>query len=124
MSRPLGAVARPAELRAGEKRMYAVIRTGGKQYKVAEGDWVDIEKLDAEEGATVSFDDVLLIGTEGETTVGAPTVAGATVTGTVETQGKGDKIIVFKYRRRQNYRRRNGHRQLFTRLNITKINGN
>lgn len=104
--------------------MYAVIRTGGKQYKVAEGEWVDIEKLDAEEGATVSFDDVLLIGTEGETTVGAPTVAGATVTGTVQTQGKGDKIIVFKYRRRQNYRRRNGHRQLFTRVNITKINGN
>ena len=102
--------------------MYAVIRTGGKQYKVAEGDWVDIEKLDAEVGATVNFEDVLLVGTDAETTVGTPTVAGATVTGTVETQGKGDKVIVFKYRRRQNYRRRNGHRQLFTRVNITKIN--
>ena len=102
--------------------MYAVIRTGGKQYKVAEGDWVDIEKLDAEVGATVNFEDVLLVATDAETTVGTPTVAGATVTGTVETQGKGDKVIVFKFRRRQNYRRRNGHRQLFTRVNITKIN--
>jgi len=102
--------------------MYAVIRTGGKQYKVAEGDWVDIEKLDAEVGATVNFEDVLLVGTDAETTVGTPNVAGASVTGTVETQGKGDKVIVFKYRRRQNYRRRNGHRQLFTRVNITKIN--
>ena len=102
--------------------MYAVIRTGGKQYKVSEGDWVDVEKLDAEVGASVQFDDVLLIGSQDATTVGSPTVAGATVTGTVETQGKAAKVIVFKYRRRQNYRRRNGHRQQFTRVNITKIN--
>ena len=101
--------------------MYAVIRTGGKQYKVAEGDWVDIEKLNVEVGEEVKFEDVLLVGTETDTTVGTPTVAGASVTGTVETQGKGDKVIVFKYRRRQNYRRRNGHRQLYTRVNITKI---
>ena len=102
--------------------MYAVIRTGGKQYKVAEGDWVDIEKLDADVGATVNFEDVLLVGTDAETTIGTPNVAGASVTATVETQGKADKVIVFKYRRRQNYRRRNGHRQLYTRVNITKIN--
>lgn len=102
--------------------MYAVIRTGGKQYKVAEGDWVDIEKLTAGEGEKVQFDDVLLVGTDDETTVGTPNVEGASVEGTVELQGKADKIIVFKYRRRQNYRRRNGHRQQFTRVNITKIN--
>ena len=101
--------------------MYAVIRTGGKQYKVAEVDWVDIEKLNVEVGEEVKFEDVLLVGTDTDTTVGTPTVAGASVTGTVETQGKGDKVIVFKYRRRQNYRRRNGHRQLYTRVNITNI---
>ena len=102
--------------------MYAVIRTGGKQYKVAEGDWVDIEKLTADEGETVQFDDVLLVGTDDKTTVGTPNGEGASVEGTVQLQGKADKIIVFKYRRRQNYRRRNGHRQQFTRVNITKIN--
>ena len=102
--------------------MYAVIRTGGKQYKVAEGDWIDIEKLSAGEGEKVQFEDVLLVGTDDQTTVGTPNVAGASVEGTVQIQGKADKIIVFKYRRRQNYRRRNGHRQQFTRVNITKIN--
>ena len=102
--------------------MYAVIRTGGKQYKVAEGDWIDIEKLSAGEGEKVQFEDVLLVGTDDQTTVGTPNVAVASVEGTVQIQGKADKIIVFKYRRRQNYRRRNGHRQQFTRVNITKIN--
>ena len=101
--------------------MYAVIRTGGKQYKVAQGDWVDIEKLDIEAGGNVTFDEVLLVGDENTTTVGTPLVAGATVTGTVESQHRGEKVLVFKYRRRQNYRNLNGHRQSITRVNITGI---
>lgn len=101
--------------------MYAVIRTGGKQYRVAKNDVITIEKLAAEKGATVSFDEVLMVGGDGGAKVGAPLVAGAKVTGTVLDQGKGDKILVFKKRRRKNSRRKNGHRQYETVVRIADI---
>lgn len=101
--------------------MFAVIRTGGKQYRVAAGEWIDIEKLDVDEGGQVSFDDVLLVGESSSIVVGTPTVSGATVTGTVVRQAKGPKIDIFKYRRRKNYRRKTGHRQPYTRVQITGI---
>ena len=100
--------------------MYAVIRTGGKQYKVAANDVITIEKLPAEAGAVVQFDEVLMVG-GGKNSVGAPLVAGACVTGTVLDQIKGDKVLVFKKRRRHNYRRKNGHRQLGTVVRIAGI---
>jgi len=100
--------------------MFAVIRTGGKQYRVAAEETIEIEKLPAEVGETVVFDEVLMLG--GETpAVGAPTVAGAAVAGEVVEQKRGRKIIVFKKRRRQNSRRKNGHRQHFTVVRITDI---
>ncbi|EHL97732.1 ribosomal protein L21 [Acetobacteraceae bacterium AT-5844] len=100
---------------------YAVIRTGGKQYRVTPDAVLTVEKLDAEAGATVTFQDVLAISTEAGLTVGAPTVAGATVTATVVEQNRGDKVIIFKKRRRQNSRRKNGHRQHQTVLRISAI---
>ena len=101
--------------------MYAIIATGGKQYKVAEGDVVKVEKLGAEEGAKVTFDQVLLVGDEGKTVIGAPTVKGAKVTATVTANGKGEKVIVYKYKRKSGYHNKNGHRQLFTEVKIDKI---
>ncbi|MFC7554243.1 50S ribosomal protein L21 [Pseudoroseomonas wenyumeiae] len=101
---------------------YAVIRTGGKQYRVTPDAVLTVEKLDAEAGATVTFQDVLAIGGEAGLTVGAPTIAGATVTATVVDQTRGDKVIIFKKRRRQNSRRKNGHRQHQTVLRISAIN--
>ena len=101
--------------------MYAVIRTGGKQYRVAKNDVITIEKLVAEKGTTVSFDEVLMVGGDGATKIGAPLVAGAKVTGTVLDQGKGEKILVFKKRRRKNSRRKNGHRQFETVVRIGDI---
>ena len=98
--------------------MYAVIRTGGKQYRVTPNAVLKVEKLDAEPGATVIFTDVLALGSEAGVTVGAPTVAGAAVTATVMAQDRLDKVIIFKKRRRQNSRRRNGHRQHVTVLRI------
>ena len=101
--------------------MYAIIATGGKQYKVAEGDVIRVEKLDVEAGSTYSFDQVLAVG--GETfTVGTPTVAGASVTATVVGNGKAKKVIVYKYKRKTGYHKKNGHRQLYTELKIEKIN--
>lgn len=102
--------------------MYAIIETGGKQYKVEEGSVLYIEKLPAAEGETVTFDKVLLVNKDGKTVAGAPTVAGATVTGKVEKHGKGQKIIVFKYKPKKNYRRKQGHRQPYTKVLIEKIN--
>ena len=100
--------------------MYAVIETGGKQYKVNEGDFIYVEKLDVEDGAAVTFDKVLLVG--GETVkVGAPYVKGATVTATVEKQGKARKIIVFKYKPKTTYHKKQGHRQPYTRVKIESI---
>lgn len=101
--------------------MYAVIKTGGKQYKVAKNDVIVIEKLDAETGKTVEFTDVLMVGGEGAATVGKPMVAGAVVRGTVLDQRKGEKVIVFKKRRRKNSRRKNGHRQFETVVRISDI---
>lgn len=99
--------------------MFAVIKTGGKQYKVAQDDVVAIEKLDGEVGSSITFDQVLLVGDK----IGAPVVDGASVTAEVLDQFKGEKVIVFKKKRRQNYRRKNGHRQLQTLVKITGING-
>ena len=100
---------------------YAVIRTGGKQYRVTPNAVLIVEKLEAEAGQTVTFQDVLAIGGDAGITLGAPTVAGATVTATVLEQKRGEKIIIFKKRRRQNSRRKNGHRQYLTVLRIGDI---
>ena len=103
--------------------MYAVIKTGGKQYRVAEGDVIRVESLKAEAGDTVTFDDVLLVG-EGESVqIGAPHVAGASVTTEVQGNGRGEKIRVIKFKRRQGYKRTIGHRQNYTELKITAISG-
>jgi large subunit ribosomal protein L21 len=102
--------------------MFAVIKTGGKQYRVASGDVIKVEKLEVEAGSTIALDQVLMLGGEGlEAAVGTPLVAGATVSAEVIAQDRGPKIIVFKKRRRQNYRRKNGHRQDLTVLRITGI---
>ncbi|MEP6445299.1 MAG: 50S ribosomal protein L21 [Hyphomicrobiales bacterium] len=101
--------------------MFAVMKTGGKQYKVAADDVVKIERLEGEAGETVSFENVLMVGGDDGVTVGAPFVEGATVVGEVLDQGRGRKIIIFKKRRRQNSRRKNGHRQYFTSVRITDI---
>ena len=100
--------------------MYAIIATGGKQYRVSEGDVLYIEKIDAEVDSTVSFD-VLLVGNEGEVKVGTPVVEGVKVEGKVVGQVRGDKIVVFKYKSKKNYRRKQGHRQPYTKVEITKI---
>ena len=102
--------------------MYAVIETGGKQYKVQQGDVVFIEKLDVEDGATVTFDKVLVVGGE-DLKVGAPYVEGATVTATALKQGKAKKIIVYKYKSKKGYHKKQGHRQPYTKVEITAING-
>lgn len=101
--------------------MFAVVRTGGKQYKVAAGDVIKVEKLAGEAGSTITLDDVLLVSDAGKTTVGTPVVAGAAVTAEVVAQAYAPYIIVFKKKRRQNYRRKNGHRQDLTILRITDI---
>lgn len=103
--------------------MYAIIETGGKQYKVQEGDVLYIEKLQAEEGQTVTFDRVIAIGKEDGLTAGTPVVEGASVTAKVEKHGKGRKIIVFKYKPKKNYRKKQGHRQPYTKVVIEKIQG-
>ena len=101
--------------------MYAVIATGGKQYRVAEGDVVRIEKLAAELGATVEFDKVLLVGSGSDVKVGAPLVAGSTVSGIVHKHGKGEKKAIVKFRRRKHYLRQGTHRQFYTDVKITGI---
>ena len=102
--------------------MFAVIRTGGKQYRVQPDQVLKVEKLEAEAGGTITFTDVLAVGGEGSLTVGAPTVAGAPVTATVIAQDRLEKVIIFKKRRRQNSRRKNGHRQHVTVLRVSAIN--
>ena len=100
--------------------MYAVIKTGGKQYRVSEGQTLRVEKLTGSVGDTVTFGEVLLVG--GETTkIGQPSVKGASVSAEITNLGRGPKIVVFKFRRRKNYRRHTGHRQPFTQLKITGI---
>ena len=103
--------------------MYAILKTGGKQYKVSEGDVIYVEKLGVEDGATVTFDEVLAVGEGDKLTVGAPYVSGAAVTGTVEKTGKGKKINIFKMKPKKGYRRRQGHRQPYTKVTIASIKG-
>ena len=102
--------------------MYAIIVTGGKQYKVSEGDVIFIEKLDAQEGDTVKFDKVLAIGGD-KTVIGTPVVEGASVDAKVVANGKGKKVIVFKYKPKKGEKSKQGHRQPFTKVQIEKING-
>jgi large subunit ribosomal protein L21 len=102
--------------------MFAVIRTGGKQYRVTPDAVLKVEKLDAEAGSTVTFTDVLAVGGDAGLTLGSPVVAGATVTATVIAQDRLAKVIIFKKRRRQNSRRKNGHRQCVTVLRVASIN--
>ena len=101
--------------------MYAIIESCGKQYKVAEGDVVFFEKLDAEEGSKVTFDKVVLVSEEGKVQVGNPYVKNVKVEGKVVSHGKGKKILVYKYKAKKNYRRTQGHRQPYTKVEITKI---
>jgi large subunit ribosomal protein L21 len=105
-----------------EATVYAIIRTGGKQYRVAEGDTIHVESLTAPVGETVTLGEVLLVGRDGEDTrLGAPLLQGATVAATVVESGRGEKIRVFKYKKRKHYRRTRGHRQSFTALRIDRI---
>lgn len=101
--------------------MYAVVETGGKQYRVQVGETVEVERLDANIGDTVELDRVLMVSGDAGTQVGSPVVEGAKVAATVVEQGRGDKVIVFKYRPKQRYRRKIGHRQHYTRLRIEEI---
>lgn len=101
--------------------MYAIIQTGGKQYRVSEGDVITVEKLEANEGDAVAFDQVLTVVKDGDVVLGKPLISGAKVTGKVLAQGKEKKILVFKYKAKSNYRRRQGHRQPFTKVVIEKI---
>ena len=103
--------------------MYAIIKTGGKQYKVAEGDEVIVEKLEVTEGDSVTFEEVLTIVDGENVKIGQPLVKGAKVSGKVVKNGKGPKIRIFKFKHKTNYRRRQGHRQPFTKVKIEKIEG-
>ncbi len=101
--------------------MYAIIETGGKQYRVSEGEVIFIEKVEVNEGEVVEFDRVLTVVTDGDIVIGKPVVIGAKVSGKVVSHGKGKKIFVFKYKAKSNYRKRQGHRQPYTKVLIEKI---
>lgn len=101
--------------------MFAIIVTGGKQYKVQEGDVIYIEKLDGNEGENIVFDQVLAVSGSNGFVAGTPTVSGAKVSGKVEKHGRGQKIIVYKYKAKKNYKRKQGHRQPYTKVTIEKI---
>ena len=101
--------------------MYAIIATGGKQYTVKEGDIIRVEKLDAEEGSKVTFDQVLAVN-DGSLKCGTPVLEGATVTGEVEKNGRGKKVVVYKYKHKTGYHKKNGHRQAYTQVKIESIN--
>jgi large subunit ribosomal protein L21 len=103
--------------------MYAVIKTGGKQYRVMQGESVRVEKLAADVESTVTFDEVLLVGEGENVSVGAPMVAGASVSATVRAHGRGKKVRIIKFRRRKHHLKRQGHRQHYTEVEITGING-
>jgi len=102
--------------------MYAVIQTGGKQYRVAPGDVIEVEKLEASEGADVAIDCVLMVADGEQVKIGTPMLSGAKVTAKVKAHGRGEKVRIFKLRRRKNYRRTQGHRQYYTQIEITGIN--
>lgn len=104
--------------------MYAVIRTGGKQHRVAVGEALRVEKIEAQAGSEIVLAEVLMVGEGEQVTIGAPLVAGATVKATVLAQGKGDKVRIFKMRRRKHYRKSQGHRQLYTEIRIDAISTN
>jgi large subunit ribosomal protein L21 len=106
---------------AGESVMYAVVETGGKQYRVAVGDVLRVEKLDVAEGGAVNLDKVLMVADGDSVRVGTPNLAGSAVTATVKAHGRGDKIRIFKFRRRKHYRKSQGHRQHYTEIEITAI---
>ncbi len=101
--------------------MYAVIKTGGKQYRVISGERLKVEKLEAEVGATVTLDQILMVSDGDKTTIGSPIIKGATVKATVLSHGRGDKVMIFKFRRRKHYRKTQGHRQSFTEIKIEAI---
>ena len=103
--------------------MYAVFRAGGKQYRAVKGDILRLEKIEAEEGSTIKFDEVLLLGEGSDVKVGSPLLSGSTVSGKVLKQGKSKKVSVVKFKRRQNYLRQGSHRQFFTEVEITAISG-
>jgi large subunit ribosomal protein L21 len=103
--------------------MYAVFRSGGKQYRAVKGDVLRLEKIEADEGATIKFDEVLLLGEGSDIKVGSPLLSGSTVSGKVVRQGKSKKVPVVKFKRRQNYLRQGSHRQFFTEVEITGITG-
>jgi large subunit ribosomal protein L21 len=103
------------------RTMFAVLKTGGKQYKVAKNDIIEIERLPGEAGETIVFDQILMVGDGTGATAGAPLIAGASVAGTLLEQAKGDKVIIFKKRRRHNYRRKRGHRQELSVVRIDEI---
>jgi large subunit ribosomal protein L21 len=103
--------------------MYAVVRTGGRQFRVAQGESVRVEKLPGEVGDTVELGEVLLVGDGGEPRVGAPLVTGAKVVGTIVAQGKAPKLTMFKMKRRKGYRRKYGHRQRYTEIRVDRIEG-
>lgn len=100
----------------------AVIRTGGKQYRVAQGDVVRVEKLSGSPGDKIKFDEVLFLGGDSPK-FGSPLVSGASVSGEIVTQGRGEKLVIFKFKKRKKYRRKNGHRQSFTAVKITEVVG-
>lgn len=101
--------------------MFAIIESGGKQYMVSQGDKIQVEKLDGEAGSSITFGKVLFIGDDKTSTVGKPAISGKTVEGKILTQGRGDKIRIFKYKAKSKYRRTQGHRQAFTEIEIVKI---
>ena len=103
--------------------MYAVVVTGGKQYRVMQGETLRVEKIDAEAGKSIDFTDVLLLGDGEKVTVGAPTIKGAKVTATIKSHGRLDKVRIIKFRRRKHHRKQMGHRQYFTEIEITGIAG-
>ena len=103
--------------------MYAVIKTGGKQYRVQQGDVIFVEKINAQADEAVTFEEVLLVGNDDETKIGTPVVAGAKVEGKVLAQVKAKKVVVYKYKAKKNERKKQGHRQPYTKVEITAING-
>ena len=121
--KPKAAEPAPVQPAARSPRQYAIIETGGKQYRVSVGDQLSVERLAAEAGTDVTIDRVLLLGGDGATRVGTPVVPGAAVTARVDDHLRGEKIVVFKYKAKKRYRRRMGHRQSLTRLTITAIAG-
>lgn len=103
--------------------MYAVVKTGGKQYKVAQGEYLKVEKLEGNEGDSIELDQVLMIADGDKLKIGTPTIDGSKVTATIKSHGRGKKVEIMKFRRRKHHQKRTGHRQYYTEIEITSING-